>query len=66
VSILKRLSVLTHILAFTASLMVPAAGIIYYFVLELTLIESQSGSLAQANNLVRDVDELEVFIQPRT
>ena len=62
-SILKRLSVLTHILAFTASLMVPAAGIIYYFVLELTLIESQSGSLAQANNLVRDVDELEVFIQ---
>ena len=63
VSILKRLSVLTHILAFTASLMLPAAGIIYYFVLELSLIESQSGSLAQANNLVRDVDELEVFIQ---
>ena len=63
VSILKRLSVLTHILAFTASLMLPAAGILYYFVLELTLIESQSGSLAQANNLVRDVDELEVFIQ---
>ena len=62
-SILKRLSVLTHILVFTASLMLPAAGIIYYFILELTLIESQSGSLAQANNLVRDVDELEVFIQ---
>ena len=62
-SILKRLSVLTHILVFTASLMLPAAGIIYYFVLELALIESQSGSLAQANNLVRDVDELEVFIQ---
>ncbi len=60
---LKQLSVLTHILVFTASLMLPAAGIIYYFIWNLNLIESQSGSLAQANNMVRDVDELEIFIQ---